>query len=79
MHDPDLRAVPPEILKLKELRGEVGKTDCQFQPPFEFARVSQCNRLLAVNFSEYDREPSGKVALIGRVKFVPFLLPILHA
>jgi len=26
---------------------------------------------LAINFSEYDREPSGKVNLIGRVKSVP--------
>ena len=25
---------------------------------------------LAVNFSEYDREPSGFVALIGRIKYV---------
>ena len=26
--------------------------------------------LLAVNFSEFDKEPSGKVNLIGRIRFV---------
>ncbi|KAA1469511.1 Clavaminate synthase-like protein [Dentipellis sp. KUC8613] len=43
---------PPEILKLKEQRGELAATD-------------------SVNFSEYDRLPSGLVALIGRVKSHP--------
>lgn len=43
---------PPEILRLKEFRGDPVKTD-------------------SVNFSEFDREPSGKVNLIGRVKSHP--------
>ncbi|EGN95387.1 hypothetical protein SERLA73DRAFT_186333 [Serpula lacrymans var. lacrymans S7.3] len=43
---------PPEVLKLKELRGEAAATD-------------------SVNFTEFDREPSGKVNLIGRVKSHP--------
>ncbi|ETW79865.1 hypothetical protein HETIRDRAFT_419510 [Heterobasidion irregulare TC 32-1] len=43
---------PPEILKLKEERGEPATSD-------------------SVNFSEYDREPSGFVALIGRIKSHP--------
>ncbi|KDQ27278.1 hypothetical protein PLEOSDRAFT_1076520 [Pleurotus ostreatus PC15] len=43
---------PPEILKLRELRGDVATTE-------------------SVNFSEFDREPSGKVNLIGRVKSHP--------
>lgn len=29
---------------------------------------------LAVNFSEFDKEPSGKVNLIGRVKYDPFFI-----
>ena len=28
---------------------------------------------IAVNFSEFDREPSGKVNLIGRIKYVHIL------
>ncbi|THH17296.1 hypothetical protein EW146_g3500 [Bondarzewia mesenterica] len=40
---------PPEVLKLKEERGEPATT-------------------ASANFSEYDREPSGLVQLIGRVK-----------
>ncbi|KAF5328578.1 hypothetical protein D9619_011475 [Psilocybe cf. subviscida] len=43
---------PPEILALRDARGNVAKTD-------------------SVNFSEFDREPSGKVNLIGRVKSHP--------
>ncbi|KAG6860048.1 hypothetical protein C0995_016504 [Termitomyces sp. Mi166 len=43
---------PEEILKLKEGRGEVVKTE-------------------SVNFSEFDRKPSGNVNLIGRVKSHP--------
>lgn len=43
---------PPEILKLKDLRGDPAHTD-------------------SVNFIEFDREPSGKVNLIGRVKSHP--------
>ncbi|KAG6824961.1 hypothetical protein H0H92_005294 [Tricholoma furcatifolium] len=43
---------PEEILKLKEGRGEVAKTD-------------------SVNFTEFDRKPSGQVNLIGRVKSHP--------
>ncbi|KAI6037543.1 hypothetical protein EDC04DRAFT_2868658 [Pisolithus marmoratus] len=43
---------PPEILKLKDLRGDPAQTD-------------------SVNFAEFDREPSGKVNLIGRVKSHP--------
>ncbi|EIW83111.1 Clavaminate synthase-like protein [Coniophora puteana RWD-64-598 SS2] len=43
---------PPEVLRLKEFRGDLVKTD-------------------SVNFSEFDREPSGKVNLIGRVKSHP--------
>ncbi|KII92963.1 hypothetical protein PLICRDRAFT_172985 [Plicaturopsis crispa FD-325 SS-3] len=43
---------PPEVLKLKESRGEAAQTD-------------------SVNFTEFDREPSGQVNLIGRVKSHP--------
>ncbi|KAG5734874.1 putative iron/ascorbate oxidoreductase [Termitomyces sp. T112] len=43
---------PEEILKLKEGRGEVVKTE-------------------SVNFSEFDRKPSGQVNLIGRIKSHP--------
>jgi len=43
---------PPEILQLKELRGDPVQTE-------------------SVNFTEFDREPSGKVNLIGRVKSHP--------
>ncbi|PPQ80202.1 hypothetical protein CVT25_003555 [Psilocybe cyanescens] len=43
---------PPEILALKNTRGNVAATD-------------------SVNFTEFDREPSGKVNLIGRVKSHP--------
>lgn len=43
---------PPEILQLKQLRGDPVQTD-------------------SVNFAEFDREPSGKVNLIGRVKSHP--------
>jgi hypothetical protein len=32
---------------------------------------------LAVNFSEFDKEPSGKVNLIGQVKYVLFISPQL--
>ncbi|KAJ7232660.1 hypothetical protein B0H12DRAFT_1261375 [Mycena haematopus] len=44
--------VPPEILALRDARGNVGATD-------------------SVNFTEFDREPSGRVNLIGRVKSHP--------
>ncbi|KAF5328585.1 hypothetical protein D9619_011472 [Psilocybe cf. subviscida] len=47
-----MSAVPPEILALRDARGNVAKTDL-------------------VNFSEFDREPSGKVNLIGHVKSHP--------
>ncbi|KAG6863957.1 hypothetical protein C0991_001578, partial [Blastosporella zonata] len=43
---------PEDILKLKEGRGELGKSD-------------------SVNYSEFDRKPSGEVNLIGRVKSHP--------
>nr|GAT58420.1 predicted protein [Mycena chlorophos] len=43
---------PPEILKLRDARGELNATD-------------------SVNFTEFDREPSGRVNLIGRVKSHP--------
>ncbi|KAF9559231.1 Clavaminate synthase-like protein [Agrocybe pediades] len=43
---------PPEILALRDARGNVAATD-------------------SVNFTEFDREPSGKVNLIGRVKSHP--------
>ncbi|KAF8989788.1 iron/ascorbate oxidoreductase [Cyathus striatus] len=43
---------PPEILHLRDERGNVAATD-------------------SVNFTEFDREPSGKVNLIGRVKSHP--------
>jgi len=43
---------PPEILALRDSRGQAGATD-------------------SVNFSEFDKEPSGKVNLIGRVKSHP--------
>ncbi|EIW82880.1 Clavaminate synthase-like protein [Coniophora puteana RWD-64-598 SS2] len=43
---------PPEILKLKEIRGDLGETE-------------------SINFAEYDREPFGKVCLIGRIKSRP--------
>ncbi|TFK65259.1 Clavaminate synthase-like protein [Pluteus cervinus] len=49
--DVDLQ-FPPEILKLRDARGDVAPTD-------------------SVNFSEFDREPSGRVNLIGRVKSHP--------
>ncbi|KAH9998110.1 Clavaminate synthase-like protein [Russula compacta] len=47
-----LLQLPPEVLRLKECRGELGQTD-------------------SVNFSEYDRLPSGQVLLINRVKSHP--------
>ncbi|KAF7310500.1 hypothetical protein HMN09_00592500 [Mycena chlorophos] len=43
---------PPEILQLRDARGELNATD-------------------SVNFTEFDREPSGRVNLIGRVKSHP--------
>ncbi|KAF8169080.1 hypothetical protein BJ912DRAFT_187178 [Pholiota molesta] len=43
---------PPEILALRDARGQIAATD-------------------SVNFTEFDREPSGKVNLIGRVKSHP--------
>ncbi|KAL1704298.1 hypothetical protein EV121DRAFT_206054 [Schizophyllum commune] len=50
---PDVKLeFPEEILRLKDARGQVSKTD-------------------SVNFTEFDREPSGKVNLIGRVKSHP--------
>ncbi|KAJ8501746.1 hypothetical protein ONZ45_g12029 [Pleurotus djamor] len=42
----------PEVLALRELRGDLSSTD-------------------SVNFTEFDREPSGQVNLIGRVKSHP--------
>ena len=70
VHDPNLRQVPPETLKLKELRGEIGKTDCKLGEPISFTNRFITQHFTAVNFSEYDHEPSGNVALIGRIKFV---------
>ncbi|TFK20751.1 iron/ascorbate oxidoreductase [Coprinopsis marcescibilis] len=43
---------PPEILNLRDERGDVAATD-------------------SVNFTEFNKEPSGKVNLIGRVKSHP--------
>ena len=78
-----MTTVPTDILKLKELRGDPATTDCTwrllsrapFSPspndhPGRHAHVSNpyLNPITAVNFSEFDREPSGKVNLIGRVK-----------
>ena len=58
--------VSPDILKLKDQRGTVGTTECTLRR-HAYARVS-LPFVPAVNFSEFDREPSGQVNLIGRVK-----------
>ena len=60
--------VSPDILKLKDQRGTVGTTECALTPSHTYARVSRLTLRPAVNFSEFDREPSGQVNLIGRVK-----------
>lgn len=59
--------VPPEILKLRDERGSVVTTDCKI---FFFVTTNglTVSAIKAVNFSEFDREPSGRVNLIGRVK-----------
>ena len=73
--------VPPEIAKLLEERGHVSATDCEFKSCIEvqaliiiiiiIINLNFFNKMnIAVNFSEFDREPSGKVNLIGRIKYV---------
>ena len=60
--------VKPEILKLKDTRGQTGSVDCKI---FSFAVVfglSLTQLSTAVNYSEYGQLPSGTVNLIGRVK-----------
>jgi hypothetical protein len=61
------RTVSPEVLQLGDARGNVVTTDCGcFILPTPLLVLSL--RFPAVNFSEFDREPSGQVTLIGRVK-----------
>lgn len=62
--------VPPEILKLRDERGAIVPTDCM--PLSHFNSKKFLIFYPAINFSEFDREPSGKVNLIGRVKSVLF-------
>ena len=67
--DLDASTVPSEVLKLKEKRGTAAATDCEWResPPSGFSTRVDMSRA-AVNFTEFDREPSGRVNLIGRVK-----------
>jgi len=60
-------AVPPDVLKLKDDRGAAAGTDCTCDGG-SLILVPLNLYLLAVNFTEFDREPSGRVNLIGRVK-----------
>jgi hypothetical protein len=64
--------VPPEVLRLKGQRGELGQTDCEFY--HHRRRHCEFSWLAAVNFSEYDSLPSGQVSLINRVKYAPLVL-----
>ncbi|KAI0644713.1 Clavaminate synthase-like protein [Trametes meyenii] len=65
----------PEILQLKESRGQVGAVDCEaafntsdvFVHHLIFAGLT----VAAVNYAEYDEHPTGLVNLIGRVKSHP--------
>jgi hypothetical protein len=76
--------VPPEVLKLKGRRDELGQTDCE-------SDIRKCSALCgrrcrvgrwlidprlrraAVNFSEYGSLPSGQVSLVNRIKYVACL------
>ena len=62
-------AVPPESLQLRESRGATAMTDCNFHS--KFSRWNPHTKYLwtAVNFTEFDHEPSGHVNLIGRIKY----------
>lgn len=59
--------VPPEILQLKELRGDGGGSDCE--SVLCVTRVSTYGAIEAVNYAEYNTgEPFGYGNLIGRIK-----------
>jgi hypothetical protein len=66
--DISVLTVPPEVLKLKEERGTTGATDCACAVKVQASYTVLNPSLKAVNFTEFDREPSGRVNLIGRVK-----------
>jgi hypothetical protein len=69
-------SVPPEVLSLKEQRGELSQTDCELRPAVatgNFLAETLNARTAAVNFSEYDSLPCGEVSLINRVKYAPFV------
>jgi hypothetical protein len=54
---------------LKDDRGAAAGTDCARDRGSLLLILVPLNlSLLAVNFTEFDREPSGRVNLIGRVK-----------
>lgn len=81
-----MRAVPPEVLKLKGRRGELGQIDCESgcrtsSVPIRARHGYRVDQWLitlicgaAVNFSEYNILPAGQVSLINRVKCVSRLL-----
>ena len=72
--DPLALPVPPEILKLRDARGSVAATDCMYPYFLPWTLLDYIRLTPAVNFTEFDREPSGRVNLIGRVKYVSEIL-----
>lgn len=61
-------SVPPEILKLRDERGNLSHTDC-VSTSYLFMTVSYSYYpLAAINYSEFESQPSGMVQLMGRVK-----------
>ena len=60
--------VKPEILKLKDTRGQTGSVDCKLSGFAATFGLSLMELSTAVNYSEYGQLPSGTVNLIGRVK-----------
>ena len=60
--------VSDDIKRLRDARGQVGKTDCAYgiQP----TSICATELFTAVNFTEFGSETSGMVNLIGRVKYV---------
>ncbi|KAJ2968416.1 hypothetical protein NUW54_g13225 [Trametes sanguinea] len=62
----------PEILKLKESRGELGAVDCGFARTCSIRLMTDLSTVLAaVNYGEFGQYPAGYVNLIGRVKSHP--------
>ena len=63
-------AVKPEILKLKESRGQLGAVDCKFcHDSFMRCLADGSDMRIAVNYAEYGLYPAGHVTLIGRVRY----------